>query len=110
MRCGYRSGGPRLRDRASCEEPLGESLCTELRPGAAPRKGCTATPGPDSASDVEGGVVSAGALEGARRTRDSAAESMGLIETLRTAGQHPNSARLMMSPCSRPARAAALPG
>jgi hypothetical protein len=32
--------------------------------GAAPRKGCAATPGPDSASDVGGGVVSAGALEG----------------------------------------------
>jgi len=25
-------------------------------------------------------------------------------------GQHPNSARLVMSPCSRPARAAGLPG
>src|ERR1035437_1285536 len=62
MTCGYRSGGPGCRDRASCEEPLCESLCTELRPGAAPRKGCTATfLGPDSASDV-GGALSARAL------------------------------------------------
>jgi len=41
-----------------------ESLSTELRPGAAPRKDCAATPGPDSASDVGGGAVSTGALEG----------------------------------------------
>src|SRR5437879_4059849 len=44
---------------ASEPEPL-----TELRPGAAPRKGCAATPDPDSASDVGGRVVSAGALDG----------------------------------------------
>ena len=54
--------------------------------GVAPRKSCAAGPGPASASDVGGGVVGAGALEGRVARRDNADKSMGLIETLRTAG------------------------
>ena len=67
------------------EEPLSQSLCTEPRPGAAPRKGLRRDARPRLGIGRRRRRCQRGRSRGARRTRDSADESMGLVETVHKA-------------------------